>query len=124
MEDLLTHRDSFTEALAKAFEMDRDEAAEVADAVLARFEGQIEVDDDTLDADLRSVFYTLEAKRMLSFRRVEYTRDDGDRRRAFYWKLRLDQIDGTGVRGVSVPVETEDVYASLPAAAWHHAHAS
>jgi len=63
-----------------------------------------EVDDETLDADLRSVFYTLEAKRMLSFRRVEYTREDGDKRRAFYWKLRAEGLHET----VSVPVQDMD----------------
>jgi hypothetical protein len=103
--------------------MKPDEAAEVADAVLDRFADVVEVDDETLDADLRSVFYTLEAKRMLSFRRVEYTREDGDRRRAFYWKLRLDALDEMR-RGREIPVES-DVYADLPADAWaHHAHAA
>ena len=91
---------------------------EVSAEVLERFQSGDEVDDETLDADLRSVFYTLEGKRMLSFRRVEYTREDGDKRRAFYWKLRSDGL----IR--EIPVDTGerdvDVYASLPADAWRH----
>ena len=111
-------RGLFTDALVRAFEMARDDAQEIANAVLERFQSGDEVDDETLDADLRSVFYTLEGKRMLSFRRVEYTREDGDKRRAFYWKLRSDGL----IR--EIPIDTGasdvDVYAALPADAWHH----
>lgn len=113
---------ALTEALQRTFEMEPQDAREIADAVLARFAEGDEVDDETLDADLRSVFYTLEGKRMLSFRRVEYTREDGDKRRAFYWKLRPEALHERAP--VEIPVET-DVYASLPADAWRHAaHAS
>ena len=115
--------DALTTALQRTFEMEREDAREIADAVLERFQGVEEVDDETLDAELRSVFYTLEGKRMLSFRRVEYTREDGDKRRAFFWKLRLDALAAPR----EVPVLSEDdVYASLPADAWRHgvAHAS
>jgi transcription initiation factor IIE alpha subunit len=115
-------REAFTGALCRAFEMEPDDAREIVDAVLERFSASEEVDDETLDADLRSVFYTLESKRMVSFRRVEYTREDGDRRRAFYWKLRMDSLLH------EVPIQHEDddvdVYANLPATAWSHtAHA-
>lgn len=120
--DARDQRVPFSEALARAFEMKADEAEEVADAVLERFAEAAEVDDETLDADLRSVFYTLEAKRMLSFRRVEYTREDGDKRRAFYWKLRLENLEQR--RETVVPIEA-DVYADIPADAWaSHAHAA
>jgi hypothetical protein len=113
------HRDALTDALQRTFEMEHDDAKEIADAVLDRFATGEEIDDETLDADLRSVFYTLEAKRMLSFRRVEYTREDGDRRRAFFWKLRTETLHAqhdAGTTGVEI-----DVYSSLPASAWRHA---
>ena len=112
---------ALTEALQRTFDMEPEDAREIADAVMERFQGASEVDDETLDADLRSVFYTLEAKRMLSFRRVEYTREDGDRRRAFYWKLREEAL--AAPREVPVFVE-EDVYAALPADAWRHGYAA
>lgn len=114
-----THRGAFSEALERAFEMAPEEAQELAEVILERFQDHEEVDDETLDADVRSVFYTLEAKRMVSFRRVEYTREEGDRRRAFYWKLRLESLN-TG-RQVEVQADDADVYASLPATAWRHA---
>lgn len=109
----------FSHALERAFEMAPEDARELADVVLERFSTTDEVDDETLDAEVRSVFYTLEAKRMLSFRRVEYVREDGDRRRAFYWKLREEGLDEP-VTTIEVQTD-EDVYASLPAAAWRHA---
>lgn len=107
-------------ALERAFEMEPEDARELADVVLERFQAAEEVDDETLDADVRSVFYTLEAKRMLSFRRVEYTREDGDRRRAFYWKLREEALDAPTADRPGDEREV-DVYASLPATAWRHA---
>lgn len=112
-------RESFTDALEKAFEMQHDEARELADVVLDRFEGHEEVDDETLDAEVRSVFYTLEAKRMISFRRIEYVREDGDKRRGFFWKLRPEAI--VPATAHAVPVQDMDVYADLPASAWRHA---
>lgn len=113
------HREALTGALERTFAMEREDAAEIADVVLERFSEREEVDDETLDAEVRSVFYTLEAKRLLSFRRTEYTREDGDHRRAFYWRLRTEELSR------SVPVmsaeDEVDVYAALPATAWRHA---
>lgn len=110
---------AFQHALERTFEMAPDEARELADVVLERFAAAEEVDDSTLDAELRSVFYTLEAKKMLSFRRVEYTREDGDKRRAFFWKIRPEGL----AESVNVPVHDmdADVYATLPSTAWRHA---
>lgn len=116
-------RDAFREALARAFEMDPADADELADVVLDRFATSDEVDDETLDAEVRSVFYTLEAKRMLSFRRVEYTRETGDRRRAFYWKLRLESLRQEAP-SMMMPEDEVDVYATLPSSAWRHGHAA
>lgn len=112
-------RSSLQGALERAFDMAPEDAAEIAEVVLGTFAEKEEVDDETIDAELRSVFYTLEAKRMLAFRREEITREAGDKRRAFYWRLRPEAFE----RAVQVPVraETPDVYASLPANAWHHA---
>lgn len=112
-------REAFREALARAFEMTPDDAASIAEVVLERFAGADEVSDDTLDAELRSVFYTLEAKRMLSFRREDVTGEAGDKRRAFFWRLRPEAL--APARTVPVDLGSDDVYATLPASAWRHA---
>lgn len=113
------HREALVGALERAFSMEADDAQEIADVVLERFTTAEEVDDETLDAEIRSVFYTLEAKRLLSFRRAEYTREDGDRRRAFYWRLRHEALQPPVPEAGGY--EETDVYASLPASAWTHA---
>ena len=113
------HRDALTGALERAFAMAHDDALEIADVVLERFTDREEVDDETLDAEVRSVFYTLEAKRLLSFRRTEYTREDGDHRRAFYWRLREEALQAPVLEAGGY--EDVDVYATLPASAWRHA---
>lgn len=111
--------DVFAAALERVFDMEPADARELGEVVLAQFETHAEVPDDVLDSELRSVFYTLESKRMLSFRRVEFTREEGDRRRAFYWRLRTEELPSVGRE---VPIERgEDVYAELPADAWRHA---
>lgn len=112
-------REAFTVALQRAFEMAPEDAAELGEVVLAQFQETEEVDDETLDADLRSVFYTLEAKRMLSFRRVERVTEEGSNRRAFFWRLRPESLDPAARE---IPVQhADDVYGSLPASAWKHA---
>ena len=113
------HREALTGALERAFAMAHDDAMEIADVVLERFTDRDEVDDETLDAEVRSVFYTLEAKRLLSFRRTEYTREDGDHRRAFFWRLRTEALATPVVQAGRY--DDADVYASLPATAWRHA---
>lgn len=112
-------RDTLRGALERTFEMEPEDAREIADVVADVFAEGDEVDDETLDSDLRSVFYTLEAKRMLSFRREEITRETGEKRRAFFWRLRPEAFHATRV--TTIPVEEKDVYADLPASAWHHA---
>lgn len=112
-------REALTGALERAFEMAPEDAEEIADVVLERFAASDEVNDEALDAEVRSVFYTLETKRLVTFRRAEYTHEDGNHRRAFFWKLRAEALEAPP--SVEVPVEDMDVYASLPAAAWRHA---
>lgn len=110
------------EALARLFDMDPEDATEVSSAVLDAFGASEELRDDTIDQDLRSLFYTLEAKKLLAFRREEYDAETGDRRRAFYWRLRMDEIQ----RAVAprAPEAERDVYATLPASAWKRSSAS
>lgn len=113
------HRDALTGTLERMFAMEHDDAAEIAGVVLDRFTDAEEVDDGTLDAEVRSVFYTLEGKRLLSFRRAEYTTEEGAHRRAFYWRLREEALQPPVPEAGGY--EELDVYAELPASAWRHA---
>lgn len=109
-------RDRLAAALRDRFGMSTDDSAEVATVVVSQFGASAEVNDETLDPTVRSIFYTLEAKKLLSFRREEYTWENGEKRRGFWWRLREEEI---APQSVVVPIQTEeDVYANLPKDAW------
>jgi len=103
-------------AMQERFGMSDDDATEVAGVVLEQFGDAGEVNDETLDPSVRSIFYTLEAKKLVSFRREEYTIESGEKRRGFWWRLR-DEALATAIPVVEVDHE-EDVYAALPKDAW------
>jgi predicted ATPase len=109
-------------ALEKAFNMAPDDAVAVAEVVAERFAAAAEVNDETIDAEVRSLFYTLEARRLLSFRREEYDNADGQKRRAFWWRIRTDVLEQI-LAPEDLP-ENEDVYASLPADVWRRDEAA
>ena len=110
-------RDALAKALRERFDMASEDAHEVATVVLSQFGESTEVNDETLDPTVRSIFYTLEAKKLLSFRREEYTWENGEKRRGFWWRLRTEELEP---RSVEIPVLSaeEDVYASLPKDVW------
>ncbi len=72
----------------------REDAAAVAKVVEEAFEGHSELDDDTLDPQMRQVFYDLQDEKILSVRRQEY-QADGHLRRGYFWSIdespRLDR---------------------------------
>ncbi len=103
-------------ALKERFGMDDDDAAAIAEVVAEQFREGDEVNDDTLDPEIRSIFYTLEAKKLLTFRREEYSIDTGERRRAFYWRVRDDEL--ARLASEKDLAQEEDVYASLPKSVW------
>jgi hypothetical protein len=109
-------RVSLAHALRERFGMSRDDAEDIARVVAEQFGDQTEVNDETLDPSVRSIFYTLEAKKILSFRREEYTWENGEKRRGFWWRLRAEELQK---KATIVPiVAEEDVYAQLPKDAW------
>jgi hypothetical protein len=103
-------------ALQRAFGMTNEDASAVAEIVAERFEGVREVNDETIDSEVRSLFYTLESRRLLSFRREEYDNEAGEKRRAFWWRLRTDVV--AELCAPEQSMGDEDVYAQLPAECW------
>jgi len=111
--------DELTAALERAFTMSPEDALAVAGVVVERFQGKDEVNDEEIDAEVRSLFYTLQGKGLLSFRRVEYDNENGEKRRAFWWRMRPEVVQELSAPE-ALPLE-EDVYAALPAECWHRA---
>jgi hypothetical protein len=104
------------EALRKSFDMADDDASEIAATVAEVFGAQPEVNDETIDPSVRSIFYTLEAKKILTFRREEYSIETGERRRGFWWRIREEALVATATLMPDSP--EEDVYANLPRELW------
>jgi len=111
--------DDLARAMVRAFDMSAEDAAQVAGIVVEQFEGKTEVNDDGLAADLRSLFYTLESRRIMSFRREEYENAEGQKRRAFHWRLRPEVV----LELAAPPAQptNEDIYHALPAECWTRA---
>ena len=113
--------DVLASALQRAFEMAPEDALATASTVADCFGEQHEVNDETIPSEVRSLFYTLESKRLLSFRRIEYDTPEGQKRRAFFWRLRPETVAELTAAPES-PLD-EDVYAALPSECWARAKA-
>lgn len=108
-------------ALRERFDMSAEDAEAIADTLADVFGPESEVNDETIDPAVRSIFYTLEAKKILTFRRAEYVIDTGERRRGFWWRIRDEALAPIGT---TVAIEPEeDVYANLPRDVWTRQHA-
>lgn len=107
---------ALSDKLRESFGMNEEDADEIAATVAEQFGDQGEVNDEALDASVRSIFYTLEAKKILSFRREEYSIESGEKRRGFWWRVRAEELVATKTLVPTAP--EEDVYANLPRDAW------
>ena len=103
------------QALLDCFGMDPSDAEAISTLVTSTFAGQEEVSDDTLTTQLRSIFYTLESRRILTFRRFEYQDLEGRTLRGFQWRINPNFEMPSAA---PAPPEHDDVYAALPAAVW------
>lgn len=115
--------DAFKQALVKTFRMDAEDANNVTTIVADCFFGEDEVNDEDLDKETRSLFYTLEGEGLMTFRRTEY-KFEGAVRRAFFWRLTEDVITGAvalGSESVSLSEEEEisQLYATLNDDMWN-----
>ena len=115
--------DAFRSAITKTFRMDLDDAAHITQIVAGCFFGEEEVNDEDLDKETRSLFYTLEGEGLMTFRRTEY-KFEGAVRRAFFWRLTEEVLDGSVGREEPLrePSEDEEVnalYATLGDDAWN-----
>src|SRR5438874_13066086 len=80
-------RDALARALRESFGMSEDDALETATVVAQQFGEQDVVNDETLEPAVGSIFYTLEAKKILSVRREEHAWVNGEKLRGIWWRL-------------------------------------
>ncbi len=114
-------------ALRRAFDMMKEDAEATAGVVETVFRGEEEVNDEDLDRELRSLFYTLEREQLVGIRRTEY-QFEGQTRRAYFWRLNdLDELlqDGRDDEGLSAEErEAMKVYQALPLERWNRGRAT
>ena len=103
--------------LTECFHMDVEDARMITGLVVEQFRGRDEVLDDELPTEIRSVFYTLETKRILTFRRIEYKGEEGETRRGFFWRFNVARNEVFAEIAES-HLDEGDVYSSLPADCW------
>lgn len=96
--------------------MVREDAAAVARVVEDAFAGRSELDDEGLQKDVRQVFYDLQDSDILEIRRDE-SRDDGETRRHYYWRVR-DGHERADRRAGPIVTADERLYRRLGDDAW------
>ncbi|MBN1280171.1 MAG: hypothetical protein JXA00_00830 [Candidatus Thermoplasmatota archaeon] len=106
----------FIKALKKGFDMSKEDAAALASTVQKAFKGRKEVEDMSLDKDVRSIFYDLHQKNLLMLRREE-VKENGKFIRKYYWSF---NSDGIRVEAYRKPLEEEpyEIYRKIPQNAW------
>lgn len=122
LDDPVERAEWLEDVLCETFEMDREDARRVSGLVIDQFGAKDEVLDDEIPNDVRSVFYTLESERILTFRRIEYEGEDGMTKRGFFWRFHPDRAvgddtaDGEG--------DSESIYDDLPEDVWSRSAAA
>jgi hypothetical protein len=102
-------------ALTNLFEMEKEDALIVAKTVEHVFRGKIEIEDMTIDKELRSLFYELEREKLLKLRREEF-KEKGTFIRKYYWSF-----DDKGIKQGAYRALKNDpygIYQKIPKQAW------
>ncbi len=108
-------KDIFVSALKNKFNMEQEDAVELANTVESVFNGKKEVEDMSIDKYTRALFFELEREKLLKLRREEY-REKGKIIRKFYWSF-----NSQGIReGICEKVTENEykIYQNIPKEAW------
>jgi hypothetical protein len=103
-------------ALKNGFDMTKEDAAALAVTVNKAFKGRKEVEDMSLDKDVRSIFYELHQKNLLVLRREEL-KENGKFVRKFYWSFNSDGIKANSIRK-HIEESPFEIYKKIPENAW------
>jgi hypothetical protein len=106
----------FVKALKKGFDMTSEDATALARTIQKAFKGRKEVEDMSLDKDVRAIFYDLHQKNLLVQRREEI-KENGKFIRKYYWSFNDDGIKAEAYRK---PLEESpyEIYTKIPGKAW------
>ncbi|MFH1100949.1 MAG: hypothetical protein V1726_02790 [Methanobacteriota archaeon] len=102
-------------ALANVFDMEKEDAFEIARTVETVFRGKEEIEDMSIDKHVRSLFYELEREKILKMRREEF-KEKGTFIRKYYWSF-----DSKGIKEGAYRTSIEEpygIYHKIPSKAW------
>jgi len=102
-------------ALANVFDMEKQDALEIAHTVETVFRGKEEIEDMSIDKHVRSLFYELEREKILKLRREEF-KEKGTFIRKYYWSFNNKGIKEGAYR--SITEEPYAIYKKIPNKAW------
>lgn len=103
------------EALKNRFQMEKNDAKELAKTVENIFKGQDEVEDMSIDKYVRALFYELQREKFLKQRREEF-REEGKIIRKYYWSF-----DEKMIKRAAKEITTQEpykIYKKIPKEAW------
>jgi hypothetical protein len=116
LDDPVERAEWLEEKLCEIFEMPAEDARRISGLVIDQFGSKDEVLDDQIPKEVRSVFYTLESERILTFRRIEYEGEDGMTKRGFFWCFHPDQTEEE--TAAEEETQSESVYDELDEDVW------
>jgi len=102
-------------ALEKAFNMEKKDAAGLAETVDCVFKGKNEIEDMSIDKYTRALFYELQREKLLKIRREEI-KENGKCMRKFYWSFNKKQIKIEADK--TLTEEKYRIYKKIPEKAW------
>ena len=106
----------FVRALKKKFEMTDEDASSLAKTVDSVFDGELEIEDMSIDKHTRSLFYELHKENFLKLRREEY-KENGKFMRRYYWSYNNNAIEQEAQRKPIVE-NPYKIYQNIPRKAW------
>jgi len=107
----------FVKALENVFDMEQEDAKNLAKTVEDIFKGKKEIEDMTIDKYARSLFYELHREKLLRLRREEY-KEKGKFIRKYYWSFDQDSIQQEACRKPALEESPYTVYQKIPRKAW------
>ena len=103
------------EALKNAFDMQKEDAINLAKTVETIFNGNKEIEDMSIDKYARALFYELQRQKLLKIRREE-VKEEGKNLRKFYWSFDKKMIKEKA--HMKHTHEMYKIYGSIPENAW------
>ena len=102
-------------ALKNCFEMEKDDAKELAKTVEKIFGGKKEIEDMPMDKHARALFYELQRERILKQRREEF-KEKGKIIRKYYWSFNNKEIKKAAYK--KHKKDQYEIYKKIPKEAW------